>query len=128
MPNVPAPPNTPKGGIHSKVDVASLAERAKDEAHDAKKIAMHSDDRSAEAFTLAKKHADMIERLPAIETKLDLALKPTAVSPAMRAAAYVAAIALVAIALALVTLIRTSAASASSSSGPAREAVYRVLP
>lgn len=103
--SIPKAPDTPRDGTHSAVDVASLAERAADRAHDAKKIAMHADDRSAEALTLGQRHAAMIERLPAIETKLDLALRPVAVPPSMHYAALAAASAVVLGAVALVALV-----------------------
>jgi hypothetical protein len=94
MPNndTPSPPDTPRDGIHSTVDVGSLAERAIDKAHDAKKIAMHADDRSAEALQLSKKHAEMIELLPAMNTKLELALRPRAIHPIVQGTVAVAAI------------------------------------
>ena len=96
----------PRGGAaYTKIDVASMAERAADHAHDAKKIAMHADDRSAEALMLSRKHAEMIERLPVIETKLDLALRPVTVPPSMHYAAMAAAFACVLGAVALVALV-----------------------
>lgn len=96
---------TPPRGTHVHVDVASLAERAADRAHDARKIAMHADDRSAEALMLSRKHAEMIELLPAMKAQLDLALRPLAVPRPMYGMALAAALAVVLGAVALVALV-----------------------
>ena len=112
----------PNGRMHSEVDVESLAERAIDHSRDAKKIAMHADDRSAEALLLSKKHAEMIERLPAIETKLDLALRPVIVPVRVSNAAVFAAASLGVLAtcafLALTIFIVHAVPSAFASTSP----------
>ena len=81
----------PNGRVHSDIDVASMAERAADKAHDAKQIAMHADDRSAEALHLSKNHAAIIETIPAMHVKLDLALRPVIVPVRVSNAAVFAA-------------------------------------
>lgn len=90
--HVPPPPDTPRAGIHSTIDTRSMAERAIDIARDNTKIAMHADDRSAEALMLSRKHAEMIELLPSMNTKLELALAPRMVHPAVQGTVAVAAI------------------------------------
>jgi hypothetical protein len=129
---IPDPPDTPpRGGAHLHVDPASLAERAIDHSRDAKKIAMHADDRSAEALSLSKKHAEMIELLPAMKVQLDLALRPTITPGYIRASTLAAAAAMVVSAFALVALVAlvyvlARPSSSVSPSGANTQAVYRV--
>lgn len=124
---VPDPPPTPpRGGAHKSVSVESMAERAKDEAHDAVQIARHADDIAGESLLLSRKHADIIETIPAMHVKLDLALRPRPVHPIVQGAiafgAVVAACALVTLA---VLVARAPSASAAMPSGPGTQAVYR---
>lgn len=103
--DVPEPPETPPQGLYQKVDASALAERAADKAHDAKKIALHADNRSQEAFHLARKHADMIERIPAIETLLIVALRPTVTPTYVRSAVVLGAAAAFVTAVAAAALV-----------------------
>ncbi len=129
---IPDPPETPpRGGAHVHVDPLALAERAADKAHDAKQIAQHADDRSAEALLLGRRHAEMIELLPAMKVQLDLALRPTITPGYIRAATLAAAAAMIVSACALVALVillarPLAAAMAYAPSGAGTQAVYRV--
>ncbi|HEY1956679.1 MAG TPA: hypothetical protein VGH28_13760 [Polyangiaceae bacterium] len=125
MPKVPDPPPTPpRGGAHAHVDPAALAERAADRAHDAIQIARHSDDRASEALLLSRKHADIIETIPAMHVKLDLALRPTITPAYVRVSAVAAAAAMIVGACALVALVvilaKPTAASASTQAAGAQ--------
>ena len=127
-PPIPEPPATPKGGVHKHVDTASMAERAIDKARDAEKVAMHADDRAMASLALSQKHAEIIETIPAIHVKLDLALRPRPVHPLVQGAlafgAVVGTIAIVVLAFAAVSLARSPNASAVSATGT--QAVYPV--
>lgn len=124
-----APDTPPRGGAHRHVDTASMAERAIDKARDAEKIAMHADDRSAVAFELSQKHADIIETIPAMHAKLDLALRPTITPSYVRFATVAAAAAMLVSSIALVAIVVLLAHStpASASNLPqAAQAANRV--
>lgn len=127
---VPYPPDTPKGGTHSRVDVASMAERAIDKAHDALEIAKHSDDRASESLLLSRKHADIIETIPAMHVKLDLALRPTITPSYIRFATVAAAAAMLVSSVALVALVvllaHAPSASAAVQSVPGAQASNRI--
>jgi Iap family predicted aminopeptidase len=117
--NVPPPPETPRPGTprpgaHSTIDTRAMAERAIDKVRDVEKVAMHADDRSAEALLLSKKHAEMIELLPAMNTKLELALRPRPIHPAVQGAiAFAAVVCTVCLVAITVTIVHPTSARAS---------------